>query len=785
MPRFALLALLATALAPAQTPIPPPLPLIPQPRELKTGPTQPLPRGLHIVSTSTDPDDTFTAAELTRSLTARRIPTTGPFTITLTRTQLPPEMQSEGYTITPTPSGLTLAAASPTGLFYATQTLLQLLQHDGPATTITLATIRDYPALPWRGMQDDLSRGPIPTLAFQKQLIRTLAAYKINLYSPYFEHTQQYTSNPLPAPPGGSITPAEAREITAYAAQFHVTVVPDQEAFGHLHHNLTWEHYSALAETPHGAVLAPGQPGSLAYITQIFTELAADYPGPFLHIGADETTDLGLGQTKADVDARGLGPVYLDFVQKIESALAPLHRRILFWGDIAQSITAGAGAYGTVGADNPNRTDPEILNKLPAAFKQNSIAVAWWYTPHPKNGFAPFLTPYTQAGIETWVAPGVNNWSSVWPNFNDALVNIQQFVAEGHRQHSTGVLTTTWYDDGEALANNNWYALLFGAAASWQPGTADIAAFQQAYGPLFHGDYDNLIDQAQTELMQCHEILRNQAKVGDGSDGLFWLDPWAKDAQTTATKIHPYTHDLRLHAEKALTLIAQARTQNPPDPNQTRQAGGAPGQTASSSDLGPATSPQGPTTSFFRNVSFSPHSPSFLSSRSEAFLSSRSEAEGSASGAATAFDPDPLPSNPTSLHHPEALDALELGARRLDFIGLKFQLADEIAQGYTRAQTAALSTNPQLHKTTTRELGDIRGINGKLEDILDTYALLRDLYQQAWLRSNRPYALRPILTHYDTTLALWQSRIDRFRTAQRQYSDHQTLPPAQDLGLPH
>ena len=145
----------------------------------------------------------------------------------------------------------------------------------------------------------------MPTLDFQKKLIRTIAAYKVNLYSPYFEHTMQYASNPLPAPPGGSMSAADAQTLVAYARQFHVTIIPEQEAFGHLHHALKWEQYGALAETPHGAVLAPSQAGSLALIKQWFGELAQIYPGPFLHIGADETVDLGEGQTKADVDARG------------------------------------------------------------------------------------------------------------------------------------------------------------------------------------------------------------------------------------------------------------------------------------------------------------------------------------------------------------------------------------------------------------------------------------------------------------------------------------------------
>ena len=444
-PLFAFV-LSALAVAPSSLPAQV-LHLVPIPREVQAGPIQPIAQGIRINCSScfTDTQDTFTVQDLTQSLAARSIPTTGSFTIQLTRLQalpapMPADAQAEGYTIAPGNNSLTLSAATPAGLFYAAQTLKQLIEHDGPAAVLHLATIRDWPAMKYRGVHDDLSRGPIPTLEFQKTLIRTLAAYKVNVYSPYFEHTQQYVSNPLFAPPGGSISPADAREISAYAAQYHVDVIPEQEAFGHLHHNLLWDQYQPLAETPHGAVLAPHQAGSLALIHQMFTELASDYPGPFLHVGADETVDLGLGQTKTDVDARGLGPVYLDFMQKIVADLTPLHRRFLFWGDIAQSIVQGATAYGTVGAATPDHIDPAILNKLPASFKQNTIAVAWWYTPDPRGGFAHFLTPFTSAGFETWVSPGVNNWSLVWPDSNDALPNIQKFIAEGQRQHSTGAL---------------------------------------------------------------------------------------------------------------------------------------------------------------------------------------------------------------------------------------------------------------------------------------------------------------------------------------------------------
>ena len=54
---------------------------------------------------------------------------------------------------------------------------------------------------------------------------------------------------------------ADVRELVRYAAHYHVTIVPEQEAFGHLHHLLKYDIYTGLAETPHGHVLAPGDTG--------------------------------------------------------------------------------------------------------------------------------------------------------------------------------------------------------------------------------------------------------------------------------------------------------------------------------------------------------------------------------------------------------------------------------------------------------------------------------------------------------------------------------------------
>jgi hypothetical protein len=138
----------------------------------------------------------------------------------------------------------------------------------------------------------------------------------------------------------------------------------------------------------------------------------------------------------------------------------------------------------------------------------------------------------------------------------------------------------------------------------------------------------------------------------------------------------------------------------------------------------------------------------------------------------------------SNLREPDAIDAMELGARRMDFIGLKFQLADEMAAGYARALAASTSTDRKTRATVSRELTDLNGINGRMQDLRNGYTLIRDLYESAWLRSNRPYWLRNILEQYDYAAQLWIARADKIRGAQRQWTESKTLPTAEELGIP-
>jgi hexosaminidase len=252
-------------------------------------------------------------------------------------------------------------------------------------------------------------------------------------------------------------------------------------------------------------------------------------------------------------------------------------------------------------------------------------------------------------------------------------------------------LNTIWNDDGEGLFAQDWYGVLFGATAAWQPGTSDIAAYQKKYGEVFHGDKTGDLNQAQLAITAAHLALERTG-VSDGQDALFWLDPWSAEGQQKAAKLQPVLEEVRLDAEQALTLIAQARS-----------AGG--------------------------------------------------------------------------LREIEAVDALELGARRMDFLAFQFQVAGEMAEKYRELYQKQNDAEARKHLAS-----GLYGLN-RTGDLRDGYGYLRDLFQDAWLKENRPYWLDNMTAEYDAAMQLWISRGVKFRSAQHEWGTSHTLPSPESIGI--
>ena len=445
------------------------------------------------------------------------------------------KFNDEGYVIYAGSERVLIAARAGEGVFYGAQTLRQLIHRNADnQASIPALTIKDWPAMRWRGVHDDISRGPVPTLDYVKKQIRTCAAYKLNLFSLYIEHVFDYQSHPLIGPKEGSLTATEIKELVQYARRYYVTLLPEQQAFGHLHHVLKNEIYSDLAETPHGHVLAPGNEKSYELIKDLYAELVPLFPGPLFHIGADETFELGQGQTKDRVKEVGLGRIYLEHLKRVSEIMKPYNKRLMFWGDIAMRY-------------------PELLNILP----KDVIAVAWSYG--ASQSFDNMLKPYKDAGLDMFVSPGANNWNRIFPNLDAAFINVKNFVRDGQKYGALGMLNTTWDDDGEALFGMTWPAIVFGAACSWQPGETPIENFKSSYDWAFYRNDDTTFRDAIQELSRSHSIMK-AAGFGEADDDSFWLDPFSElGAESIEKAVPAAASELRIAAERALQSLYRNR----------------------------------------------------------------------------------------------------------------------------------------------------------------------------------------------------------------------------------
>ncbi|MBC5820454.1 MAG: family 20 glycosylhydrolase, partial [Candidatus Eremiobacteraeota bacterium] len=395
------------------------------------------------------------------ALGVREAPTALDAAVRVTSDSLRGNGDSEAYALHVAPREVRISKRSAAGEFYAFATLAQLARKTGGVWRLPCVAIEDAPALKWRVLSDDVSRGPLPPMRYFKERIRTIAAFKMNGYSPYMEHVFVDPKHPLPAPLDG-ITASELRELDAYARRFHVAFMPEQQTFAHMHETLRWERYAGNAELPHGYLIAPAEPSGETYVRDLITdELAAVPDAPFFHIGSDEPSDLGRGKSAAMVGTFGEGQVYTKHVVDTANfVLSHSRARPMIWDDALAR-------------------HPELFSVLPKPL----VFVTWHYGDEPT--YRPFIDRIAKGGFDQMIAPGALNWNEIYPNVTDAVTNIGRFVGEGKDAHVLGLFQTVWHDDGETLFEATWYPVLFAAAGAWESGATEARRFARDFPAAF------------------------------------------------------------------------------------------------------------------------------------------------------------------------------------------------------------------------------------------------------------------------------------------------------------
>lgn len=369
------------------------------------------------------------------------------------------ELGDEGYLLHISPGGITAAANAEPGLFYALQTLRQILRATPRGQPLPAVLVRDWPEFAFRGVMDDISRGPLPSREFMREQIRRLAELKINRLTWYIEDVVRVPAHPDFAPPG-AIPLAEFRELAEFAAAHHVELVGGFQTLGHFEKILQHPRYAPLGATHR--MLEPAEPRVLDFLREVTDEMLQVFPSGLFSLNGDEAFDLAevsarRGDTPAGVYAAHFTPL-IGFVEQ-------RGRKALLWGDMMLA-------------------HPALLETMP-----RSLVIGTWNY-DAETDFAAQIIPFRERGYEVIVCPGVLNSNRLSPDYRETRANIRGFAAAGREHGAMGVLNTVWDDGGMHFFARDWFGVAYGAERSWNP-SADVdadAGFARRYGLARSGE---------------------------------------------------------------------------------------------------------------------------------------------------------------------------------------------------------------------------------------------------------------------------------------------------------
>jgi len=280
----------------------------------------------------------------------------------------------EGYRLEVTPERISLTAPTQTGLFYAVQTLRQLLPSQIFSAEIVAdfewqipcVRITDYPRFAWRGFMLDTGHY-YQQVSYIYRFIDLMALHKFNVfhwhivdlgtfpleingYPKLQDHStlgKRLRGEPPRGVKPGRYTQEQVREIVQYAAERHITVMPEIDMPGHS--------YPALMAYPEYDCPVPhqtwewerweycvGNEKTYDFLQEILAQAIELFPSQFIHIGADECPKDHWKKCpicQAKMQAEGLKDeeeLQSYFVRRIERFLNSKGRRLIGWDEILE-----------------------------------------------------------------------------------------------------------------------------------------------------------------------------------------------------------------------------------------------------------------------------------------------------------------------------------------------------------------------------------------------------------------------------------------------------------------
>ena len=421
---------------------------------------------------------------------------------------------------------------APAGLFYGVQTLAQLLAGDGRQPGLLPAgVIRDWPSCQLRVIHWDTKhhQDRVETL---KRYLDWTARFKANAIAFELEDKFEYPSHPIIGAPQ-AFTTEQMQELTRYALERYIQIIPNVQAPAHLGYVLKHEEFAHLRCDESNYQICMDEPEARKLIFDMYEDACEATPGvEYFHVSTDEVYYAGICEKfRRPYNPENRSLTWVDFVNAAHEFLSKRGRRVLIWLE-----------YPLL-AEHVKLLPPDVLDgiaspgKSPAHMQAEAAHGIRQFAYCPIQGMEmPFPSYFDHAGADGRLSRG---------RLSDAVDACA--MAKDDDGQLIGNYVTAWDDSG--LHNETfWLGWAVMAAGGWTPGAAVVEQTVAEFMDLYYG-------RDVTDMVEVYRDLQ--------AGGRFFQSSWDSRPSKVRGPGYGYSGGKRPVGRSDMTLLPPALPQMP------------------------------------------------------------------------------------------------------------------------------------------------------------------------------------------------------------------------------
>jgi hexosaminidase len=403
---------------------------------------------------------------------------------------LKPELAQQAYNISITPGIIKITANAEAGLFYGVQSFLQLLRPENNGKfALPEGIVTDWPDLQLRFIHWDTKHHQSRIEALKRQL-DWAAYFKVNAVAFEIEDKYEYPSHPVIGAPG-AYTKAEMQDLTAYARERFIQLVPDVQAPAHFSYVLKHKEFAHLKADGMNYQICMCDDEAIKLILDMYQDMIDATPGvDYFLVSTDEVYFAGIcNKCKKEYNPVNRSQAWVDYVTRTNKWMSDHGRRMISWIEFPLL--------------------PEDIHKLPSGMIDGVVNEDW-------------IDELNKAGIQQLIYNSIQGEERLFPNYfptryreSESSGNLYSASISGASALKKGAnllgsFTAAW-DDSGLHDELFWLGWVTGTQYAWSVGKPSIEQNTADFMDAFYG-YDS------PDMTEVYRLLEDGAR--------FYQDLW-------------------------------------------------------------------------------------------------------------------------------------------------------------------------------------------------------------------------------------------------------------------